>query len=233
MPADSPGQVTLSPSGWWLPKEDTYFKRFLPQFQEGLPPKKNGFMREHLLEAFKYVRKWDVAVDVGSHVGFWAYDMALRFKTVWCFEPAKHTYECLARNLAEFNNVIAYNVAVGAAGGRATMHNDNQRPGNTGSAYVQPDKYGDVGMIALDEAGISKCDFLKIDVEGYELYALKGAAELIASNRPVISMECTDRKFRGRYSIEEGSAERWLIKHGYREAAAMRPDKVFVPYESV
>ena len=42
-------------------------------------------------------------------------------------------------------------------------------------------------------------------------------------------MECTDEKFRDRYGIPVGEAQRWLLKRGYREVWHQRPDKVFVP----
>lgn len=217
--------IRQDPSGWWFAKDDSYF----PRFVAGPAPKKNGFMREHLLEAFKHVRAWDFAVDVGSHVGFWAWDMAQRFKQVVCFEPVKANYECLVKNVAEFDNLKLHNVAVGDVAATCTVHADRQRPGNSGSYYVMPDATGSVDMVTLNQMALPGCDLLKIDVEGFELNVLKGATEVLQTYRPVIIMECTDRKFRGRYEIPEGAAQRWLQKRGYREVAAMRPDKVFIP----
>lgn len=217
--------IRQDPSGWWFAKDDTYF----PQFVTGPAPKKNGFMREHLLEAFKHVRKWDAAVDVGAHVGFWSWDLAQRFKWVVAFEPVRANYECLIKNVSEFVNVEHYNSAVGDAAMMCTVQADRHRPGNSGSYYVMPDPDGDVVMVMLDQMQLANCDLLKIDVEGFELNVLRGASKLIQTYRPVVIMECTDSKFRGRYEIPDGAAQRWLQKRGYREVAAMRPDKVFVP----
>lgn len=211
-------------SGWYLPKSDTYFMQFAP----GTAPKKNGFMREHLLEAFKHVRKWDVAVDVGAHVGFWAFDLAQEFETVYAFEATPCNYECLVKNLAEFDNVRAYNMAVGDRQQACRVFNDSTRPGNSGSFYIQTDEWGDIPMVALNEQKLPCCDLLKIDVEGFELMVLRGASKIIKTYWPVIIMECTDSKFKKRYGIPEGEAQRWLLKRGYREVAHMRPDKVFV-----
>jgi FkbM family methyltransferase len=217
--------VKIHPSGWWIAETDTYF----PQFLAGLPGKRNGFMREHLQEAFKYVTKWDVAVDVGAHVGFWSFDMAQRFREVHAFEAAACNYYCLVENVAEFVNVRTYNMAVGNRLGRCKTYADAVRPGNSGSLYVQPDPHGDIPMVALDEQNLPGCDFLKIDVEGFELKVLEGARNLIKKHSPIIIMECSDRKFIGRYDIPENEAQRWLRKHAYREALWMRPDKLFVP----
>lgn len=212
-------------SGWYLPADDGYFA----QFVAGPPPKRNGFYRDHLLAALKYVRRWEVAVDVGAHCGFWTWDLAQQFCTVYAFEPALVTFECLLKNTEECENVNRMNVAIGERAGRCNIQNDRARPGNSGSNYIVPTEEGTILMLSLDSLDLPACDFLKIDVEGYELHALQGARKLIKRFRPVISMECTDRKFRGRYDIDEGAAEHWLVKRGYRVAWAERPDKAFVP----
>lgn len=211
-------------SGWYLPADDGYFA----QFVDGPPPKRNGFYRHHLVAALRYVRAWDVAIDVGAHVGFWTWDLAQQFTMVYAFEPAPISFECLLKNTEECDNVSRMNVAIGDQLGRCNIQNDRARPGNSGSNYIVPSEGGGIPMLTLDSLDIPGCDFLKIDVEGFELRALQGARKLIKKFRPVISMECTDRKFRGRYDIEEGAAERWLLKRGYRVVWEERPDKVFV-----
>jgi FkbM family methyltransferase len=211
--------------GWYLPKGDTYF----PKFCEGPAPKRNGFQREHLLAAFEYVRAWDVAIDVGAHVGFWARDMAQRFGKVYAFEPAEDCYECLNKNLADLVNVQAYKAAVGATAGSCTMQDDEKRLGNTGSRFVAPHCDGETPMVTLDELGFLACDFLKVDVEGYEHCVLVGASKLIRRHRPVIIMECDKHFSMKRYGVPDDSAEQWLLGKGYRVAEHIRPDKVFVP----
>lgn len=208
--------------GWWLPKGDTYFA----QFFAGPPPKLNGFQREHLQEAFKYVQRWGVAIDVGAHVGFWTWDMAQRFGRVYAFEAAPDTYDCLVKNILECTNVTTAQFAVGAVNGRCLIQED--KPGNTGSRWVAPAEYGDcVPMIPLDSLNFEAVDLLKIDVEGFELQVLQGARRLIEAFRPVIIMEC-DKKFEHRYGVAHGTAEQILRAAGYKEVAHMRPDKVFV-----
>lgn len=215
--------IQANPSGWYLPADDTYFA----QFVAGPAPKRNGFYREHLQAALGFVQAWDVAIDVGAHVGFWCFDMAQRFETVYAFEPDPANFECLIKNTEEFHNVIRMQFAIGSKDGSCTIRNDKKRPGNSGSNYIMPG-WGSIPIMALDAMPFDACDFLKIDVEGYELRVLEGARGLIKRFRPVISMECTDFKFRDRYGIPEGEAERWLLKRGYRVAWAERPDKVFV-----
>jgi FkbM family methyltransferase len=214
--------------GWHLPSGDSYFTKFVP----GGPGKKNGFQRDHLLWAFKYVRDWRVAVDVGAHVGFWTIDMADRFAKVLAFEPSADTYDCLVKNMAGLTNVTTAQFALGAKNGRARIAEDDKRKGNTGSRYVLPDDSGTVEtipMVALDELNLEACDLLKVDVEGFELQVLQGANRTIWKYKPVVIME-TDKNFsRARYGIHPGAAEKFLLAHHYREMAHLRPDKIFVP----
>lgn len=212
-------------SGWWLPPKDGYFDRFIESC-EGV--KKNCFQREHLLEAFKHVKNWNVAIDVGAHVGFWARDMAEKFERVYCFEPAKDTFLCLEKNMAEFSNVTISNIAIGDSEGMCTVHDDEARAGNSGARFVKPSS-GDTQMANLDCMAFDACDLLKIDVEGFELMVLHGAEKLIAKHKPVVIME-TDKKFaRHRYGWKNTDAEQFLLSLGYKCVKHMRPDRIFVP----
>jgi FkbM family methyltransferase len=219
------------PSSWAVPSGETYFQQFVLQPRShGEPaPKQDGYCRGNLHVALKYVRAWDLAIDCGAHIGYWGFDMAQRFAQVHAFEPSLPTYNCLVKNLAEFDNVTFHHMAVGDKPGRCDMREDKQRPGNTGSYFIAPGQ-GAIEIVTLDSFEFPACDLLKIDVEGFELRVLQGAKHLIAEYRPVISMECTDRKFAGRFpDIAPDSAQAWLLKRGYREAWAGRPDKIFVP----
>jgi FkbM family methyltransferase len=216
--------------GWWLPPKDGYFDRYV----EGSHRKQNGFQREHLEEAFKHVRAWNVAVDVGAHIGFWTVPMAQRFKRVYAFEPAEDCFSCLEKNvLGQPATVILQNVAVGDKAGTVHLYDDVERikagKPNTGARFVTPSMAGKIPMIALDSLKLDACDLLKVDVEGFESMVLRGAKDTIAKFQPVISME-TDKKFsQPRYGIANTEAEHFLLKRGYSVVAHMRPDKVFAP----
>lgn len=202
----------VTKDGLHVPDTDIYFPA-------------QGFQTEHLDIALGYVKKFSVALDVGAHVGSWTKLMAERFKTVYAFEPAPDSFECLKKNVGHLDSVRLYNVAVGEASGVCTIVEDITRPGNTGSRFVSPAK-GKVNMIHLDSLGLTRCDFLKIDVEGFELPVLKGAKHLLWACKPVISMEV--KTFHGRYRWGKFSAQSFLMANGYKEVAHHRPDKVFI-----
>ena len=48
---------------------------------------------------------------------------------------------------------------------------------------------GDIPMRRLDDFNFQDVDFLKIDCEGYELFVLRGATELLKRCRPCIIVE--------------------------------------------
>lgn len=224
-------------NGWHLPAKDGYFSRFV----EGGPRKRNGFQRQHLELAFTHVREWDVAIDVGAHVGFWTVDMAARFDHVFAFEPAADTYECLVKNTQGLANVTCFNAAVGPFDGICEITEDPLRKGNTGARYIVAGQ-GKSHMIALDDLIFAGCDLLKIDVEGFEPGVLRGARALIQAYKPVVILE-TDKNFRHRFGFAKHQAESDMLELGYsevkyleldkrqpdRQINAIRPDRIFVP----
>jgi FkbM family methyltransferase len=215
--------------GWWLPSDDEYFGKFLPADTNY---KKNGFQREHLLTAFKFVKHWNYAIDVGAHVGFWAKDMAEKFKHVYCFEPSPQNYACLVRNMEGYNNVVMSPIALGEHLGTCKIARDDARAKNSGSEYIIRSKDGDIPIQPLDGLQIGGCDFLKIDVEGGEYHVLSGAIQTIQKYRPVVIME-TDKRFARRFGVSDFKSRNFLTNVlRYREVSHMRPDRIFVPAES-
>lgn len=200
---------------WELPDADTYFAPVL---------KPEGFEIDKLEAALGHVRQWRVAVDAGAHIGTWSWHMAKRFRTVLAFEPARDTFECLARNLGDEPNVVPVRAAMGASRVWAGIHDDRSRPGNTGARHLGAGD--DFAVEPLDDYRIDELDFLKLDVEGYEYFALLGAEKTIRTCAPVVCMEVKD--FGGRFGVETEAAARLLLSWGAREAARLRNDRVYV-----
>ena len=96
------------------------------------------------------------------------------------------------------------NVALGPVAGTVEMHikkNDGHNrvsndgystptgktvKANTGYQRVSVPQY------TLDSYHFENVDIIKIDVEGYELEVLKGADQTIATNRPIVQVECVE-----------------------------------------
>lgn len=173
-------------------------------------------------EALSFVKKFVVAVQAGGNVGVWAALMAKRFNTVWTFEPDAANYACLVENVPE--NVRHANVGLGDKPDKVGM---KLFPDNCGAHYVSGP--GKIDIVTLDSVDLPGCDYLCLDVEGYEPKALHGAKETIARFRPVIQIEekGLSEKY---YRIRAGAAEWWLVReHGYRMAKRVRKDVILVP----
>jgi len=176
--------------GLWLPDSDQYFGKIFE--------KENGFQIDRLNIALSYVTSWGYAIDGGSHVGTWSIEMAKQFKYVLSFEPAPDTFECLCRNTKEFLNIEQFNEALGDRQGLVTSMDDITRPGNTGSRFVKQDPNGEIPMDSIDNLDLPSLGLLKLDLEGAEYLALKGAKETICRHKPVVFVE-----------IKKGMAERF------------------------
>jgi FkbM family methyltransferase len=139
------------------------------------------------------------AVDVGAHVGNHTlyFSMVLGLKTI-AFEPNAATFELLQANVRE--NGVAdkcrlRHAAVGAAPGR--VHTIASAETNSGMARVEADTSGDTPLLSLDDElkNDVRIDVIKIDVEGWELDVLRGAARVIEQHRPLLYVEASDATF--------------------------------------
>ena len=135
-------------------------------------------------------------VDVGAHIGFYTIRLAPRFDRVLAFEPSRFQHQWLSRNveLNGYRNVEIAHAALGDERGSATLHVLSYEGGlnslapEVASQYQAIDQYT-VPVEVLDDRGLTDVDLMKIDVEGYELPVLRGAAKTIAASRPLILIE--------------------------------------------
>lgn len=200
-----------------VPDVDTYFAPFL---EEG------GFQLDRLKLALSFVEEFDTAVDGGAHVGSWTREMAKVFSTVIAIEPAEDTYKCLLKNIEGLDNIVELNAALGSTSGRGKVVDDISRQGNTGSRFMQIDSGGSVDLVTLDSLELGNLDFLKLDVEGFEYYALKGGEQTITHFEPVVLVE--EKGFGRRYDLQPFAASHLLESWGARCVANVGKDYVFV-----
>ena len=152
-----------------------------------------------------HITKWDVALDVGAHVGIWSMRLAERFKEVYAFEPVPKHIECWKQNMLQWKDTsILYEVALGHKNGTIDIQVPVEE--NTGmAAIVQPQLVQtsgwddlnnfpkiEVETRTLDSYEFDQVDFIKIDVEWFELKVLQGAENTIRKHKPVIYVEIND-----------------------------------------
>lgn len=124
---------------------------------------------------------------------------------VLAVEAQERVFYALAGNLLLNNvhNARAIWAAVGEAPGELTVPvPDYLRAGSFGSFSLQAGKSFDVGaafdqsaasltvrVVRIDDLGLSRVDFVKMDVEGMEIEALRGARATIEAWKPIFLVE--------------------------------------------
>lgn len=166
------------------------FQLYLDPRSTSAPLLGKGFNKKEAAYARACLEPGDLAVDVGANIGFFA---AL-FGTlvgpdgrVFAFEPVPANLSILARNISlnNLNNVVIEPSACGEANAAGAM----QVEGNLSTARMETqaeDTNGgssDISVVTIDSvlaADPRPVRFMKIDIEGFELFALRGAEATLA-----------------------------------------------------
>ena len=156
-----------------------------------------GQFSEGEIEVFRQVvRAGATVVEAGANLG--AHTVALARLVgpggvVHAIEPQRVMFQTLCGNLAlnSLANVFCHHAAVGDQPGFITVPNfDFDKPNNFGGLPLGHHQMGDrVKQITIDSLGLQRCDFLKLDIEGMELAAIRGAKETLERHRPVLYLE--------------------------------------------
>ena len=179
--------------GWYLPEGENHFSHYL------IEAKKSQFPREYQKvqrdSSIKFVDNFDTAIDVGACVGFWSKDLCKIFKKTICFEPYKESSDCLIKNLKDFDNYELFNVALSNQSGKGDLLVSEEGIGSNSlnDFALKESKPIKVEKKRLDDYEFTNVDYIKIDVQFYELYVLKGAYKTLKKNRPLLCIECARR----------------------------------------
>jgi FkbM family methyltransferase len=144
-----------------------------------------------------------IALDVGANVGYFTLLLASIVGPTgrgFAFEPGADAAGLLERSLAENrlgDRVVLRRAAVGERAGSARLVTIRE-PLNTGGSYLDVAGQGpppghtadQVPVVALDDCDFGgPVAFVKIDVQGAEMLALRGAERTLRRDRPVILSE--------------------------------------------
>ena len=128
-------------------------------------------------------------IDVGANIGVCTQYFRDYAKKVYAIEPSSEHFEALAKN-KEFNhwdNVDIFNVAIADKDGEMTLNTLSSN--RTCHSLINDYKQGGekVKTVATDtffeENKITKCDFMKLDVENYEDILLRSEGFLNVVNK--------------------------------------------------
>jgi len=188
---------------------------------DGDPVKAYNFVMKRVKDsdlAVKLCKKRSVCVQAGSYVGLWPKRLAKSFALVWTFEVMPGCFEAARRNLESCSNVFLSNWGLGSTHGITAPLLPK---GTAGSWRIDPEGQLSANLTCIDKLPLKSCDAIFLDIEGYEVEALKGAKETIAKYRPVIHVEELPRS--------KEAIQRHLRELGYKEFARIHADAVYVP----
>lgn len=150
-----------------------------------------------------------VVIDVGAHAGQFSKlfaRMAPRGR-VYAFEPSAYARSILMRSLAfnRLGHVTVIPMGLSDAPGELVLHTPIKARGGLGFGIAH---FGEDGQDARDtmdqvvplttldafaaQEGLTRLDFLKADVEGWEVNVLKGGLTTLAKHRPALFLEISD-----------------------------------------
>jgi FkbM family methyltransferase len=171
-----------------------------------LRPAYRNFKDDYECEVFRYlaeaIKLDDVVLEVGAHVGittvFLARCLGQRGR-IFAFEPSPRSLQALTDHLSLNGicngTVSIIPVAVSDKCGRALFYFDGTSGENTLSlkhSRVPAAESLEVETVTIDEfcsRNQITPTFIKIDIEGYELHALRGAERTLRHCRPTVIVE--------------------------------------------
>jgi FkbM family methyltransferase len=166
---------------------------------------------DRIYEAVNFIPgKEDTVVDVGAQYGDYSVLCSVLYgvKVIYSFEPIKTNVSLFREfvNLNKIKNINIYEMALSDKTASVEMDFEGDMVTTSGKGSISQV----IEFKRLDDLNLSP-DFLKIDVEGFEINVLRGAFNTITENMPRIITEVHSKKLK-QYTLD------FLTHIGYRVA---------------
>ena len=205
-----------------------------------------------------------VVLDVGGHAGQYAKLFARMAPNgnVYSVEPSTYALSIL-RPAIRFNrlsNITVLPVGLSDAPGRATLHTPIKRSGSVGFGLAHIKRNPTVNKSdatlnqtislttvddLIEREGLTRFDFIKADIEGFEMRMICGAKRTLSRFRPTLMVEINRRRLTRAGDTPEGlytfltrlDYDAFQLTPGLRAFAPADPtqsgDVFFIPRERV
>lgn len=136
--------------------------------------------------------------DIGANTGDYSKEVikifsGLNYK-LYAFEPSRNTFSSLINNVDNNSNFFPFNIGFDKTVNSSHLYTTDKESGlsslfkrNLGFAGLELDKVEKVYLTTIDkfceENKINMIDFMKLDIEGNEFFALKGAENMLKTKR--------------------------------------------------
>lgn len=173
-----------------------------------------------------------VIYDIGANIGTWALLAKSIFaeSRIECFEPLETHFDEFNKNTKAISNINLNRVALGSQNSKMEINITSftdassllEVSNNTEVLYnIFKSGSAEVDVVKLDDYieanSIPYPDMMKLDIQGYELEALKGASKCLDSAKYVVLEVCFEELYIGQPLFEE--VVNYMSSNGYRAVA--------------
>lgn len=142
-----------------------------------------------------------VFFDVGANIGYYSLPIAKCLSSqkvkVFAFEPVSGNYESLEKGINKNNIMNVHLQRIALSNQEGEMEIAITEKGKSSNAVMTFDKINDdisihketiktTTLNSLKDGFVERCDIVKIDIEGAEIFFMQGGMEFIEKYRPVI-----------------------------------------------
>lgn len=176
-----------------------------------------------LVHLDKLLKTGHTMIDVGANIGVYTIvgsTLVGEHGRVISIEPATQAYADLIENvqLNGFQNIIPLNLAIADFDGEAKLRVCADTSRNALGSDAADSDYEKVKVARLDQLvqdhQVSQVDLIKLDIEGAEELALRGAMDLLHRFRPILIMEANN-SLQHSHKVSVGGVLNILTELGY------------------
>ena len=138
----------------------------------------------------KHIKPGDTVLDIGANIGFYATilsDIVGEKGKIHCFEPDTTNFNHLKKTTSSYKNIIINNKAVGPKTEKIKIYTSKEL--NVDHRTYKPEEYDaeiEIDAVSIDDyIKGAKVDFIKMDIQGFEMEAMKGMKETLKNNPKV------------------------------------------------
>ena len=194
--------------------------------------RKTYFIREYekkrmdKLHLFSKKINSEILIDIGANIGFYSILSSSRFGQIYSFEPNERNFKVLKKNIEnnKLKNIKILNFGLGE-NEEVLIGNSNTKGKlfqTSGFAISKDNKKGERVLVKKGDDVLqfkNKTLTIKIDVEGFEFFVLKGLKSTLINNWCILQIEIWEKN--------NDEVHRFLKSLGYKMLVSIDGDTYF------
>ena len=171
-----PTQFSKNTFNWELYDTDFFFS------PDGIQEFPNHHCKKTWVASLPFITEKRNAIDVGCRDGEYTRYLHKDFNHVFCFDYRRRK---LFHKNVDLSKITHFKCALGEEHKIIKVSGG----GSITSGKIPQEKWYDEQLFTIDEFNFSDIDYIKIDVDGYELNVLQGAVNTIKKYNPLLIVE--------------------------------------------